>query len=43
MNHNFDPVTKVYEGLSRKLPVGLPVVVRIDRYSLDEEGRRLMS
>ena len=38
MNHIFDPVTKVYEGLSRKLPVGLPIVVHIDRYSLLELG-----
>lgn len=39
MNHSqFDPVTKVYEGLARKLPLGLPIVVHIDRYSVDEEG-----
>jgi hypothetical protein len=39
MHHTqFDPITKVFEGLSRKLPVGLPVVVHIDRYSVDEEG-----
>jgi hypothetical protein len=38
MNHIFDPVTKVYEGLCRKLPVGLPITVHIDRNSVDEEG-----
>jgi hypothetical protein len=39
MNHTlFDPITKVYEGLGRKLPIGLPIVVHIDRYSAIEEG-----
>ncbi len=34
----FHPVTKVYSGLAAKLPVGAPIVVHIDRYSVAEEG-----
>ena len=36
--HVFDPVTKVYSGLAAKLPIGAPMVVHIDRYSVAEEG-----
>lgn len=34
--YQFNPITKVYEGLERRLPVGEPSVVHVDRYSIDE-------